>query len=226
MFDSLFLTFRTSLWIAVLIAFLVSLVFGFLSSLVYQHAKKNEEAPEGMSLSIVLLPALASLIVGIANIYLQSVEVSVGCGIAIAGIFALTRFRSEPMKMFDLTIMVACSAVGVGSGFGYVAYAGIGGLFILGVILILSHFHFGETNPRKMEIRITIPEDLNYEHCFDSVFEKYCEKVYLEKTKTVDFGQLFELKYSIVFKKEAFSKEFLDELRVLNGNLQIILTSK
>ena len=37
-------------------------------------------------------------------------------------------------------------------------------------------------------------------------------------------GSLFDLSYNIILKKDVSEKEFIDELRIRNGNLKIILT--
>jgi len=58
---------------------------------------------------------------------------------------------------------------------------------------------------------------------FDDLFEKYTKTNELEKVKTTNMGSLFELTYRIVTKKDANEKEFLDEIRCRNGNLNITL---
>ena len=74
------------------------------------------------------------------------------------------------------------------------------------------------------KLKIVIPEDLNYEGVFDAVLNKYCNKYELLKVMNIDLGTLFELVFDVKVKKDINEKEFMDELRTLNGNLKISLT--
>jgi len=53
------------------------------------------------------------------------------------------------------------------------------------------------------------------------VIKEYTKQVQLESVKTTNMGSLFELHYRLVFDRSKNEKEFLDELRVKNGNLKI-----
>lgn len=59
---------------------------------------------------------------------------------------------------------------------------------------------------------------------FDEIFEKNTTKNTLEKTKTTNMGSMFELTYSITLKSDIKEKNFIDELRIRNGNLKILLS--
>ena len=59
---------------------------------------------------------------------------------------------------------------------------------------------------------------------FDDVFSKYTTSHLLEKSKTTNMGSLFELTYRINTKKNINEKEFIDKLRVKNGNLKVSLS--
>ena len=74
-----------------------------------------------------------------------------------------------------------------------------------------------------MTLKITIPEDLDYQGVFDPVLSKYTQFHKLRRVKTTNFGTLFELIYSVEVKEDINQKAFLDELRALNGNMTINL---
>ena len=67
---------------------------------------------------------------------------------------------------------------------------------------------------------------MNYEHVFDDIFEKYTKYNHLTKVKTSDMGTMFVLNFEIILKRGVSSKEFIDEIRQRNGNLNVILTVK
>ena len=78
-------------------------------------------------------------------------------------------------------------------------------------------------HPQVTILRITIPEDMNYNGAFDDVFEKYLSKSELTDVKTSNMGTLFTISYSIHLKDESKVKEMIDELRTRNGNLTVVV---
>ena len=61
---------------------------------------------------------------------------------------------------------------------------------------------------------------------FDDLMEQYTEKNNLVKVKTTNMGSLFKLTYDVKLKDPAKEKEFIDELRCRNGNLEIMMTNQ
>jgi len=97
-------------------------------------------------------------------------------------------------------------------------------LLIIGgasIVLTLTNFGRAEFNSRKLIIKI--PESLDYEGLFDDVLEKYATSYELENVRTSQMGSLYELTYTVRLKSASIPKAFVDELRVRNGNLSIIL---
>jgi hypothetical protein len=45
----------------------------------------------------------------------------------------------------------------------------------------------------------------------------------LQRVKTADLGSLYELVYTVKMKNDADEKQFIDDIRCRNGNLNIIL---
>ena len=114
-------------------------------------------------------------------------------------------------------------AVGVSCGIGYVGFA-VMFFVILGIVMfILSVVDFGGSKRRHMTLKITIPENLDYQGVFDPVLSKYTEYHKLRRVKTTNFGTLFELIYSVDVNDDIDQKKFIDELRALNGNMTINL---
>ena len=87
--------------------------------------------------------------------------------------------------------------------------------------MLLSRTKFGEGRQGLKEVRITIPEALDYTEVFDDIFEKYTREVSLIRVQTVNLGSMFELRYEIKFKPGINEKQFIDEIRCRNGNLTV-----
>lgn len=94
---------------------------------------------------------------------------------------------------------------------------------ILLVFVVLSVTGFGTRDAHRKQLRITIPENLNYMAVFDDIFDKYLSENVLRKVKTTNMGTMFELTYECRMKYESEQKQFIDELRVRNGNLNITM---
>ena len=94
---------------------------------------------------------------------------------------------------------------------------------ILLVFVVLSVTGFGTRDAHRKQLRNTIPENLNYMAVFDDIFDKYLSENVLRKVKTTNMGTMFELSYECRMKDESEQKQFIDELRVRNGNLNITM---
>ncbi|MGA0876253.1 MAG: DUF4956 domain-containing protein, partial [Bacilli bacterium] len=164
----------------------------------------------------IMPPVVAVLIIMLAN--------NLAAGIAVGGLFALTRFRSNQRNTEDIAYVLLTVVIGVITGTGYVAYAVVFTLFMMLVIFVLYVLKFGKTSERTMALRIVVPESLNYENLFDDLLTKYCLSFSLNRVRTIDFGTLFELTYHIVVKKATKQKQMMDDLRQRNGNLTITMT--
>lgn len=89
---------------------------------------------------------------------------------------------------------------------------------------LLSALSFGESAAREKRLTVLVPEDIDYTNVFDDVFAAYTSKNFLEKAKATNMGSLFELVYRVELKNEVNEKEFIDKLRVKNGNLKVALS--
>lgn len=73
-------------------------------------------------------------------------------------------------------------------------------------------------------LRITIPEDLNYSTVFDDLFAQYTTSCKLISVKTTNMGSMFKLQYHLTLADPSAEKAFIDALRCRNGNLEISIT--
>ena len=165
--------------------------------------------------TLVLLPAMVQLIIMLVN-------GNIGAGVAVAGAFGLIRFRSAPGSAREIGLVFLATAIGLATGMGYVAVAAVFFLIIAAVWLLLSLTRFGDGAADERELKITIPENLDYDGLFDDLFKQYTRSAELEKVKTANMGTLYELSYKVVLKDAHETKAFLDELRTRNGNLNIV----
>ena len=200
-----------AIFLALGIALLSGIIF---STLCFVKTKSNKS----FFVATALLPAVVALVIVLVN-------GNIGAGVAIAGAFSLVRFRSAAGTAKEISIIFVAMAAGLAFGMGYLAY---GVLFMVGAGLVLMAFELTKIWERKpvlteKNVRITIPENLDYTTVFNDIFDKYAEKYDMVKCKTTNMGSMFRVDYHIVMKDASKEKAMVDELRIRNGNLEVVV---
>lgn len=194
-----------------LLCIITALILGILGSCVFNVKSYHSSS---FSLTMALLPPVVTVVIMLVN-------GNVGAGLAVAGTFALVRFRSAPGSAREVTGIFFAVALGLACGMGYVMLAVVFFAVFSAATLLLVFTDFGAQGSAR-QLKITIPENLDFEDLFDDIFEKYANSYELIRVRTTNMGTLFELTYSVKLKSSKISKQFLDELRCRNGNLNII----
>ena len=169
--------------------------------------------------SFSFLVSLAALPV-LSCVTIMMVNGNVGAGVATAGAFSLVRFRSAAGTAREIVLIFLAMVCGLIAGMGYLAYAVLFCLLLCLLFLGLGRLD-PERNGLKKTLRITVPEDLDYEGALEEPLHHYCSAWTLKQAKTVNMGSLFRLTYEVTMKPEARAKALIDDLRCLNGNLEI-----
>ena len=177
-------------------------------------ARFRSHISRGFALTLAVLPAMVQAVILLVN-------GSVGAGVAVAGAFSLVRFRSAPGSAREIASIFLAMALGLATGMGYLTLAVLFFCIMAVFILLLTACNFGGGDEEERELKITIPENLDYDGLFDDLFETYTRSVRLDKVKTASMGTLYELHYRVRLKGTTVPKEFLDALRCRNGNLTI-----
>lgn len=139
------------------------------------------------------------------------------------GAFSLIRFRSVAGGAREITSVFWSMGIGLATGMGFITYVILFSVVIALALVLLNASHFGEKNKvAEREIKITIPEDLDYPGLFDDLFKEFTYNHNLDSVKTTNMGSLYELRYHVTLKDAQKEKALMDALRVRNGNLTIV----
>ncbi len=194
-----------------LICSIASLVLG---AIIAWAAGFKSRQSKSFLLSLLLIPVIVQMVIMLVND-------NVGAGVAVMGAFSLVRFRSAPGSAKEIVSIFLAMATGLATAKGYLALAALF-VVVICLIMVLSNFiRFKEKDDLQRELRITIPEDLNYAHEFDDLFETYTNSQKLLNVKTANMGSLYKLTYRVELKSEDDVQRFIDDLRCRNGNLEI-----
>ena len=213
MFDPIFSSTTIPSSIQYLIMISVALISGLLFSWILSFKVKSTKR---FFIVNAILPATVGTILSFVN-------GNIGVGVAIGGAFALVRFRSAPGSADEMASIFITMASGVAFGMGYLAYGALI-LIILAVVYVIMTYlpifeHKNKVDDRML--KITIPESLDYTDVFNNTFEKYLDSYESIGVKTTDMGSMFRLSFKIRMKNDINEKALIDELRILNGNLEI-----
>ena len=198
------------------ITFIISFLFSFLISLKMKGTKS-------FFVTSVIMPVIVSAVISMVSMFLDNTSTGAVRIATIAVALGLVRFRSVNARAEELLILFAGIAIGLISGLGYVVFALIFAVIVAALYLGLTHFKVFDNkrfNNEKM-LKITIPEALEYSDVFNDTFARYLKHSELIEVKTTAMGSLFKLSYHIELKAREEEKQFIDELRTKNGNLEI-----
>ena len=194
---------------------LASIVLGLLCAFIYMY-KHNYS--KNFVVTLALLPVIVQMVITLVN-------GNIGAGVAVMGVFSLVRFRSIAGTAKDIGSVFLAMAIGLATGMGYIGVAAILTLVvgIFNVIYVTTSFGQQSDSEKKKTLKITVPEDLEFEGAFDEVLANYTASYELQNVSTSNMGSLYQLEYQIAMKGEGLEKRMIDELRCLNGNLKIML---
>ena len=190
----------------------VSLLLGLGAAVLSMYKTKYSRS---FVVTLAALPAMVQIVIMMVN-------GNIGAGVAVAGAFGLIRFRSAPGSAREIGLVFLATAIGLATGMGYVAIAAVFFGIIALFTLLLTATGFGAGAAEERELKITIPENLDYDGLFDDLFEKYTRSAELDRVKTTNMGTLYELCYKVVLRDTRETKAFLDDIRTRNGNLNIV----
>ncbi|MBR3182014.1 MAG: DUF4956 domain-containing protein [Eggerthellaceae bacterium] len=194
---------------------LASIVLGLVCALIYMY---KHDYSKNFVVTLALLPVIVQMVITLVN-------GNLGAGVAVMGVFNLVRFRSIPGSAKDIGSVFLAMAIGLATGMGYIGVAAILTVVVGVFNIIYVTTPFGQPNKavKEKQLKITVPEDLEFEGAFDDVLANYTSTCELKNVSTSNMGSLYQLEYMVSMKAEGLEKRMIDELRCLNGNLKISL---
>ncbi len=215
MFNTIFDTSVTGLDIkTALIAAGAALLLGIMLAITHM---KTSQTTKGFLVTLATLPLLVMAVMIMIN-------GNLGTSIAILGAFSLIRFRSLQGRAKDLLAIFFAMMIGLACGMGHILFGTVITVIAIVAILLFTYTHILEPDRHERVLKIVIPEDMDYEEVFTDIFKKYTSRHRLVKMKTMNLGSLYKLTYDVKMRHGVKEKDFLDEIRVKNCNLKVLLS--
>ncbi len=202
----------TSIFIGILCCF----VCGIILAITYSFKNRLSK---NMILALILIPIIVHVLIIVIN-------GNLGTSVAVLGTFSLVRFRSAQGNSKDITFIFLAMVIGICCGLGYYYMSPIITSLscIIAIAIKLVPISL-DKEKRNKYLKITIPDDVNYEEEFNPIFEKYTNSCELTSIRTTQLGSLYVLQYNINLKEKNIEKQLIDELRIKNSNLPIVCNS-
>lgn len=191
---------------------LVSLILGAVIAVF--HTYKNTYS-RNFIITLAILPVIVQAVIMVVN-------GNIGTGVAVMGAFSLVRFRSVPGNSREIASVFLAMAAGLAAGTGELSLAILLTIVVEVMVILMVRFTGAGGSMASRILKVTIPENLDYQDIFDDVFAEYTSSSKLSRVKTVNMGSLYELNYDITLKDEKKEKSMLDEIRMRNGNLTVV----
>lgn len=198
-----------------LVCCLSSIVLGAAVAAIYMF---RHTYSKNFVVTLALLPLIVQMVITLVN-------GNLGAGIAVMGVFNLVRFRSIPGSAKDIGSVFLAMAIGLATGMGFIVLAVLFTVIVAVVNVVYVLTPFGKQKEPEKTLKITIPEDLEYDGVFDGVLARYTDEHELVEVQTTNMGSLFLLEYAVRMKAPGIEKRMIDEVRCLNGNLKVVLGS-
>ena len=187
-------------------------IMGLIISLTYIKTGKTSK---NFARTLIILPSLVCLV-------MLAVNGNFGTSLAVVGAFSLVRFRSLQGSSRDIGFIFFTMTVGIICAIGELPLALLVTLFICAIHFVLFFTNFAANDISEKDLRVTIPENLDYSDIFDDLFEKYTSSHKQIAVKTTNMGSMYEINYRVKLNDEKQEKSFLDEIRMRNGNLTVV----
>lgn len=196
-----------------LLCCVASIVLGAVVACIYMF---RHTYSKNFVVTLALLPLIVQMVITLVN-------GNLGAGIAVMGVFNLVRFRSIPGSAKDIGSVFLAMAIGLATGMGFIALAVLFAAIVAVVNVVYVLSPFGRQKEPEKVLRITIPEDLEYDGVFEEALTRYTAEHELVEVQTTNMGSLFQLEYSVRLREPGMEKKLIDAVRCSNGNLKVSL---
>jgi len=204
-----------TLWevlISIVLSFMLCLVIG----MVYRVTHRGVSYSQSFVQTMVIMAVVVSLIMLI-------IGSNIARAFSLVGALSIIRFRNAVKESRDVGFIFFAMGIGMACGTRFYALAILATFVISALVYLMHRFNFGEKPSFEKILKVYVPENMDYHHVFDNVFYRYLAEYSLLSVETVRQGVFLELIYSVQFKKGVSEKEFMDEIRVINGNAKVAI---
>jgi len=204
-----------SIWM-IFFAMILAAVLSLIITMVYQKTFNGPRYSQSFVHTIIMMSVIVSVVMNV-------ISDNAGVAFGLFAIFSLIRFRSAVTDAKDIAYIFFGLCVGMTCGLFHFNLAIVLTLVASFIFYLLFKFQYGKGKDTQI-LKITVPENLNHENMFDSLFNRFTESHQLRQVETTNLGTMILYTYAIRSKNDIQDKELIDEIREKNANLKVSLT--
>jgi len=183
---------------------------------VYKITHKGMSYTQSFVHTLVIMGMITALIMLI-------VGSNIARAFSLVGALSIIRFRNAVKETRDVGFIFFAMAIGMAAGTQFYLLAILATVFISCAILIMNRFNWYAQTAVNLLLKIQVPNNLNFDTSFNEALVKYTKASDLISVDSVHSGMLTEVIYSISPKEKINTREFLEEIKQLNGNNKVTL---
>ncbi|UCD50643.1 MAG: DUF4956 domain-containing protein [Phycisphaerales bacterium] len=194
----------------VLLSLLLAFVLGQVLAWVYRLTHNRPPRARSLAQSLVLITVAVALVMAVVT---NNVFIAVG----LMGAFAIIRFRHALENTRDIAFLLWALVVGMAAGSHRYATAVVGTALLSLIAFYLSISKFGNHRPHDGFLRFSLRGPLGPDHPALELLRRFCKNFTLCSAQNTDLGDWVEYVYRLVVRNAARNKEFLSELKRVEG---------
>ena len=198
------------------LAVFLSFVLALIITKVYKLTYKGPRYSQSYVHTVIIMGVVVSLIMIVIG---NNVAVAFG----LVGAFSIIRFRSAMSDPKDIAFIFFAMAAGIACGLGFYLLAIIFTFTLCVLIYGLFLFNYGDREDSPRTLKVTVPENLQYDGLLDDVFAEYMTYSKLNRVQTTNLGTMIQLEYEVLIKEGVKDKDVMDAIRERNSNLNVMI---
>jgi len=199
---------------------LISIVLSFILCLFIAYVYKTTHRGTSYSQSYVHTMVMMGVIVSVIMLVIGS---NIARAFSLVEALSIIRFRNAVKETRDVGFIFFSMAIGMACGTRFYGMAVLSTALIGAMMYSLTRLDVAAMPNIEKILKIHVPVDLDYTSAFNEVFFKHLSDHSMLSTETVRQGMLLELVYSIRFRKGASEREFMEAIRIINGNAKVTI---
>lgn len=204
----------TDVVLAITLSFVLTSFIGWVYKITHKGASYTQ--------SYVHTLVLMGMVTGVIMLIIGS---NIARAFSLVGALSIIRFRNAVKETRDVGFIFFAMAIGMAAGTRFYSLAIVATIIIALLLLIMNRLDFYKKDISSKILKIQVSNKMDYEGKFDKIFGKYTKVSDMISIDSVRGGMLTELIYSIDLKKRASTRDFLADIKNVNGNHKVTLVT-
>ena len=197
-------------------AMLLSIVLNLVIAALYKSTYKGTRYSQDFVQTLIMIGVVTTVLIMVVN----------GNGAIAFGMFAafsMIRFRRNLGQSRDLGFVFFAMAIGMVVGARQYPMAVVITLIVSVAILILTRTDAFSPKKASHLLTVRVGSDMDYEELMQPIFTEFAESAHLTRVSSAQAGMMTELRYGLILKEGASTRNFMEALHLACGNNRVVL---